>query len=125
MDRTYKMATQLKPIVDFEDSFAKLDIRVGRVIEVELEERTHKPTYRMLVDFGKYGKRVSYGRFTNHPADEVKNRLVLGVLNFGPRDMGPVTSEVLIIGVQFPKAESGEATFVAPLAEAKIGSKLF
>ncbi len=119
------MAKQIKDLVDFEDSFAKLDIRVGRVIEVEPEERTHKPTYRMLVDFGKYGKRISYGRFTNHPADEVKDRLVLGVLNFEPRQMGPVTSEVLILGVQFPKAESGEATFVSPLAEAKIGSKLF
>ena len=119
------MAHQLKAVVDFEDSFAKLDIRVGRVIEVELEKRTHKPTYRMLVDFGKYGNRVSYGRFTCHPAEEVQNRLVLGVLNFAPRQMGPVISEVLIIGVQFPKAESGEATFVSPLAEAKIGSKLF
>ena len=120
-----RMANQLKAVVDFEESFAKLDIRVGRVLEVEREERTHKPTYRMLVDFGKFGKRVSYGRFTCHPADEVTNRLVLGVLNFEPRQMGPVISEVLIIGVQFPKAESGEATFVSPLAEAKIGSKLF
>ncbi len=79
----------------------------------------------MEIDFGKYGKRVSYGRFTNHPLDEVKGRLVLGVLNFEPRKMGPVLSEVLVIGVQFPKAESGEATFVSPIAGAKIGSKLF
>jgi tRNA-binding protein len=56
----------------------------------------------MVVDFGKFGKRVSYGRFTQHPIDEVKNRLVLGVLNFEPRQMGPVTSEVLIFGVQYP-----------------------
>ena len=119
------MSKQAKPVVDFEDTFAKLDIRVGRVIEVHLEEKTHKPTYRMLVDFGRYGRKISYGRFTKHPVDEVKNRLVLGVLNFEPRQMGPVTSEVLIVGVQFPKAESGEATFVSPLADAKIGSKLF
>lgn len=79
----------------------------------------------MEVDFGKYGKRVSYGRFTKHPIEEVKNRLVLGVLNFEPRQMGPVTSEVLIVGVQFPKADSGEATFVSPAVNAKIGSKLF
>jgi tRNA-binding protein len=119
------MPTELKPIVSFDDSLAKLDIRVGRVVEVELEIRTHKQTYRMVVDFGKYGKRVSYGRFTRHPAEEVKNRLVLGVLNFAPRPMGPVTSEVLIVGVQYPKAESGEATFVTPAVNAKIGSKLF
>lgn len=119
------MASELKPIVSFDDSFAKLDIRVGRVVEVELETRTHKQTYRLVVDFGKYGKRVSYGRFTNHPVEEVKDRLVLGVLNFEPRSMGPVSSEVLIIGVQYPKAESGEATFVSPAVNAKIGSKLF
>lgn len=119
------MATQTKPVVDFDDSFAKLDIRVGRVIEVEPENRTRKPTYRMVIDFGKYGRRVSYGRFTCHPVEEVKDRLVLAVLNFEPRRMGPVTSEVLVIGVQYPKAESGEATFVSPAVNAKIGSKLF
>ena len=119
------MAKQVKPVVSFEESFAKLDIRVGRVIEVELETRTHKQTYRMVVDFGKYGRKLSYGRFTQHPVEEVKDRLVLGVLNFEPRPMGPVVSEVLILGVQYPKAESGEATFVSPAADARIGSKMF
>jgi len=119
------MAKETKPTVSFEETFEKLDIRVGRVIEVDLESRTHKPTYRMMVDFGKYGKHISYGRFTNHPVEEVKDRLILGVLNFDSRQMGPVTSEVLIIGVQYPKAESGEATFVSPVVDAKIGSKLF
>jgi tRNA-binding protein len=47
------------------------------------------------------------------------------VLNFGPKAMGPVTSEVLVLGVQFPKAASGEATFVSPAVDAKVGSKLF
>jgi len=119
------MVTKIKETVEFDDTFAKLDIRVGRIVEVDLETRTHKQTYRMLVDFGKYGKKVSYGRFTQHPINEVKDRLVLGILNFEPRQMGPVTSEVLIVGVQFPKAESGEATFVAPAENTKIGSKLF
>lgn len=119
------MVTEIKETVDFNDTFAKLDIRVGRIVEAEPESRTLKPTYRMLVDFGKYGKKVSYGRFTRHPVDEVKDRLVLGVLNFEPRQMGPVTSEVLIVGVQYPKAESGEATFVSPAVNAKVGSKLF
>lgn len=119
------MSKDTKAIVAFEESFAKLDIRIGRVTEVALETRTHKPTYKMVVDFGKFGKRVSYGRFTNHPIDDVKNRLVLGVLNFEPRQMGPVISEVLILGVQYPKAESGEATFVSPTVNAKIGGKLF
>ena len=108
-----------------EDTLDKLDIRVGRVIDVELETRTPKPTYKMDIDFGKFGKRISYGRFTQHPIEEVKNRLVLGVLNFGTRKMGEVLSEVLVLGVQFPKADSGEATFVSPVVDAKVGSKLF
>ena len=112
-------------MVSFEESFEKLDIRVGRVIEVEPETRTPKPTYKMLIDFGKFGKRVSYGRFTRHPIAEVKDRLVLGVLNFAPKQMAEVVSEVLVLGVQYPKAESGEACFVSPAADAKIGSKLF
>jgi len=119
------MAKEVKPIVSFEDSFEKLDIRVGRIIAVEPETRTHKPTYRLVIDFGKFGTRVSYGRFTRHPVEEVKDRLVLGVLNFEPRQMGPVTSEVLVLGVQYPKAESGEATFVSPAVNVKPGSKLF
>lgn len=119
------MAADLKPIVSFEESFDKLDIRVGRIIDVELETGTHKPTYKMTIDFGKYGQRISYGRFTQHPLEEVKDRLVLGVLNFEPKRMGAVVSEALVIGVQYPKAESGEATFVSPAARAKLGSKLF
>jgi tRNA-binding protein len=119
------MVKETKAVVAFEESFDKLDIRVGRIIAVELEESTRKPTYKMIVDYGKYGKRVSYGRFTCHPIDEVRDRLVLGVLNFEPRRMGTVVSEVLILGVQYPKAESGEASFVSPAKDAKIGSKLF
>ncbi|MDY6789833.1 MAG: tRNA-binding protein [Thermodesulfobacteriota bacterium] len=119
------MAKHTKPIVSFEKTFDKLDIRVGRVIDVSFETRTHKPTYKMTIDFGKFGNRISYGRFTMHSPEEVKDRLVLGVLNFEPRQMGPIKSEVLILGVQYPKAESGEATFVSPAVNAKIGSKLF
>jgi len=119
------MPRETKPVVSFEDSFDKLDIRVGRIIAAELETATPKQTYKMTVDFGKFGKRTSYGRFTRHPVEEVKDRLVLGVLNFAPRQMGSVTSEILILGVQYPKADSGEATFVSPAVNAKLGSKVF
>ena len=119
------MSSEVKPTVAYEDSLEKLDIRVGRVTHAELETQTPKPTYRMTIDCGKFGTRVSYGRFTQHPLDEVVGRLVLGVLNFGPKAMGAVTSEVLVLGVQFPKAASGEATFVSPAVDAKVGSKLF
>lgn len=119
------MSAEVKPVVLFEDSFALLEIRLGRVVEAEICTVTPKPTYRMVIDFGKYGRRTSYGRFTAHPLEEVVGRLVLAVLNFPPRPMGEMVSEVLVLGVQYPGKDSGEATFVTPLANAKIGSKLF
>jgi tRNA-binding protein len=119
------VASELKSIVDFEESLGILDIRVGRVVSAEPCAATPKPTYKMVIDFGKYGRRTSYGRFTGHPVDEVTGRLVLAVLNFPPRPMGDVVSEVLVLGVQYPGRDSGEATFVSPAVNAKIGSKLF
>ncbi len=119
------MSHEIKPVVSKEEVFDRLEIRVGKIIDVEVEPSAPKLSYRMLIDFGKFGKRISVGRFTRHPIEEVKGRLVLGVLNFEPRSIGNATSEVLVLGVQFPKAESGEATFVSPAANAKVGSKLF
>lgn len=119
------MAKEIKPIVDKESTFDKLEIRLGRVISAELEPSAAKLAYVIKVDFGKYGIRTTVGRFTQHSVEELKDQLVLGVLNFGPRQMGDVTSEFLLLGVQYPKADSGEATFVSPAAEAKVGGKLF
>ena len=119
------MASETKQTVTFEESFALLDIRVVRIVEAEACALTPKPTYKMVIDFGKFGRRTSYGRFTAHPPDEVVGRQVLAVLNFPPRPMGYVVSEVLVLGVQYPGRDSGEATFVSPAVNAKIGSKLF
>lgn len=119
------MSEETKPIVNKEQVFDKLEIRVGRVVEVELEHSAPKPSYKMVIDFGKFGRRISVGRFTQHPMEDITDRLVIGVLNFEPRPIGDAVSEVLVLGVQYPKAESGEATFVSPVAGAKIGSKLF
>jgi len=114
-----------KPIVSKEDTFDKLEIRLGRVISVEEEPASPKKSYRLKVDFGKFGIKTSVGRFTQHSPEEIKGKLILGILNFAPRQIGEATSEVLVLGVQYPKAESGEATFITPFAEAKIGGKLF
>ena len=119
------MAEETKPIVSKESSFDLLEIRLGRVLEVTLEPSAPKKSYKLTVDFGKFGTRTSVGRFTQHSAEELKGKLVMGVLNFEPRKVGEVVSEVLILGVQYPKADSGEATFITPYIEAKIGSKLF
>jgi len=117
--------TEEKAIVSKEETFDKLEIRLGRVISVEDEPSAPKKSYRLKIDFGKFGIKTSVGRFTHHAPEEVKGKLVLGILNFSPRQIGDTLSEVLVLGVQYPKADSGEATFITPFAEAKIGGKVF
>lgn len=114
-----------KGIVSKEETFDKLEIRLGRVISVEEEPTAPKKAYKMKVDFGKFGIKTSIGRFTQHAPEEILDKLVLGILNFEPRQIGGTISEALILGVQYPKADSGEATFMTPAANAKIGGKLF
>ena len=119
------MATETKPVVRYEDTLAQLDIRLGRVVDVTLEPSAPKNSYRLAVDFGKFGTKKAIGRFTQHSPEELLGKQVLGVLNFEPRTIGDAVSEVVILGVQYPKAESGEATFLTPAIEAKLGSKMF
>ena len=119
------MATELKDTVSFEDTLGRLDIRLGRIVEAVLEPSAPRPAYRLTIDFGKYGRKTSVGRFTQHPAEELVGQQVLGVLNFEPRQIGEVSSEVLILGVQYPGAASGEATILTPVQDAKLGGKVF
>lgn len=119
------MSTDIKPLVSKENTFDELEIRVGRIVSVEIVATAPKSVYVITVDFGKFGIRTSVGRFTQHSIEELKGKQILGVLNFGPREIGGVMSEFLCLGVQYPKADSGEATIITPLVEAKIGGKLF
>jgi tRNA-binding protein len=115
----------LKPVVSKEATFDKLDIRVGRIVSVAPTVEPAKPSYVIRADFGKFGIRQTVGRFTWHSPQDLLGKQILGVLNFEPRELGGHTSEFLCLGVQFPKAESGEATIITPLADVKVGGKLF
>lgn len=119
------MSNDIKPVVAKEETFDKLDIRLGQIVDIQPEPSAPKTAYRLTVDFGKFGRRTSVGRFARHTIEEMKGRKVLGVLNFAPRQIGDIVSEVLILGVQYPKADSGEATPLIPMVDAKIGGKLF
>ena len=106
------------------DDFQKLDIRVGKIIEVEDYPEAKKPAYKMKIDFGpEIGIKKSIGQFTKHyTKDELKNKLVAGVVNFPPRQMGPAVSETLTLG--FPD-EDGQAVLVVPTTTVPLGGKLF
>ena len=119
------MASEEKPVVSKEETFDLLEIRIGRVLSIEPVADAPKPAYLITADFGKIGVRTSVGRFTQHSPDELIGKKILGVLNFEPREIGGVISEFLCLGVQYPKADSGEATIITPLVDAKIGGKLF
>jgi tRNA-binding protein len=119
-----RMQAEIKPIVSI-DVFNSLDIRLGRVLTVESADAAVKPSYKITADFGKYGVRTSVGRFTQHSTEELIGKQIFGVLNFEPRELGGVSSEFLTLGLQYPKGESGEATVITPMIEARLGSKLF
>lgn len=110
------MSRKTKSPVNRDETLDRLELRVGRVLDVVPEPSAPKPSYLLQIDFGTCRKQ-SVGRFTKHSADDLQGQLVVGALNFGVVTIGEQPSEVLVLGVQYPKAESGEATFLKPAAE--------
>ena len=84
--------------IDF-DHFAAVDMRVGRIVEVEDFPEARKPAWKLRVDFGpEIGMKRSSAQIKNYSREELDGRLVIGVVNFPPRQIGPVRSEVLVLG---------------------------
>ncbi|MCL5797567.1 MAG: tRNA-binding protein [Patescibacteria group bacterium] len=107
------------------DDFAKLDIRVGKIIDVEDFPQARKPSYKLTIDFGaEIGvKRSSAQLVKYYKKEDLKGKKVLGVVNFPPRQIGPFMSEVLTLGVP---DENHECVLVVPdNEEAIIGGKLY
>ena len=104
--------------------FDKVDIRVGRVVSSELFPEARKPAYKLLIDFGgEIGTRTSSAQLTRHyTREELEGRLVLAVVNFPPRQIGPFVSQVLTLGV--PDTE-GAVILVAPDKNVPLGARLF
>lgn len=106
------------------DDFLKVDIRVGRITRAEPFPEARKPAYRLWIDFGpEIGEKKSSAQITKHYAlEDLPGRQVLAVVNFPPRQIGPVKSEVLTLGV--PDAE-GEVVLIAPGHDVPLGGRLF
>ena len=109
--------------ISFAD-FERVDIRVGRIIRAEAFPEARKPAYRLLIDFGpELGTRKSSAQLTvRYRADELAGRLVLAVINFPPRQIGPMMSEVLTLGVP---DEMGAVVLITPDLDVPLGGRLF
>jgi tRNA-binding protein len=79
--------------------FFAVDIRVGRVVRCEPFPEARKPAYKLLIDFGPLGVRRSSARIVDlYRPEQVEGTLVVAVVNFPPRQVGPLRSEVLVLG---------------------------
>ena len=115
--------TDATATIAFED-FLKVDIRVGRIVEARPFPEARKPSLRLLIDFGaELGTRKSSAQITRHyRTDELVGRLVVAVVNFPPRQIGPMMSEVLTLGVP---DEDGEVVLLAPDKDVPLGGRMF
>jgi tRNA-binding protein len=109
--------------ISFAD-FEKVDIRVGRIVKAEAFPEARKPAFKLQIDFGpEIGVRKSSAQLTTYyRLEELEGRLVLGVVNFPPRQIGPFMSDVLTLGV--PGSEGG-VVLIAPDRDVPIGGRLF
>lgn len=107
------------------DDFAKLDIRIGKIIAVEDFPEARKPAYKLTIDFGQEigTKRSSAQLVTHYTKKDLVGKNVLGVVNFPPRQIGPFLSEVLTLGV--PDGAHECILIVPDKDDAMVGGKLY
>ncbi|MFZ0092199.1 MAG: tRNA-binding protein [Solirubrobacteraceae bacterium] len=85
-------------MIEFEQ-FAAVDMRVGRVVAVDDFPEARKPAWKLTIDFGpEIGVKRSSAQVTHYSPEELAETLVIGVVNFPPRQIGPFRSEVLVLG---------------------------
>jgi tRNA-binding protein len=118
----YAMSDESAPLsyVDFQ----RVDVRVGRIVEVQDFPEARKPAYKLRIDFGpaigiKKSSAQATGRYSR--ADLV-NRLVVAVVNFPPKQIGPYMSEVLTLGVP---DHDGAVVLLVPERDVPLGGRMF
>ena len=107
--------------IDF-DQFLAVEMRVGRIVEVEDFPEARKPAWKLRIDFGdEIGVKRSSAQITNYARSELEGRLVVAVVNFPPRQIGPVRSEVLTLGASDTE---GRIILLAPDTDVPLGARI-
>ncbi len=107
-------------MIDLSD-FEKVDMRVGRIVEVEEFPEARRPAWKLRVDFGpELGVKRSSAQITNYAREALLDRLVVAVVNFPPRQIGPVRSEVLVLGA----VRDGVVRLLEPDAGSEPGDRI-
>jgi tRNA-binding protein len=97
-------------------------MRVGRVLSVEDFPEARIPSWKLTVDFGpEIGQKRSSAQITNYTREELEGTLVVGVVNFPPRQIGPFVSEVLVVGAS---DEDGRVVLLRPDADVPLGARI-
>jgi len=106
------------------DDFHKIDIRVGKIIEVENFPEAKNPSFKLKIDLGnEIGVKKSCAQLTqNYNANELVGKQVLCVVNFPPRQIGPAISEVLTLGLP---DEFHQCILISPDKEVPLGGRLY
>ena len=113
--------TPLKPPATY-DEFAKLDIRIGRVVEVQPFPRARNPSCKVAVDVGAERIMWSSAQITNYEPHALVGTLVVCVCNFGPKNIAGFTSELLILGA---RNSAGQVIVLGPRSEVAVGQPIF
>ena len=111
-----------KELIDWKD-FSKIDMRVGTIIDVKINKKTNKPAYIIWIDFGFLCIKKTSAQITNlYSPPELTGQQVIAVLNFPPKQIANMKSEVLLLGAI--SEENGDVIFVKPERNVKNGLKI-
>ena len=110
----------MSELIDWDD-FAKVAMRIGRIIDVKDFPEARKPAYILTIDFGELGTRKTSAQVTNYTQNELLKREIVAVFNFPPKQIGPIMSEVLVLG---GVEKDGTVRLLKPDPNCELGSRV-